>query len=211
MKGRLILTNLIGILVILALIAGGAYYYYQNVTYIKTDDARVAADIVPIYATQGGTLNSWTVKEGQILSKSAVMGKINNGTTAFNVAAPTQGTLIKNQAKEGQMVQPGTALGQIADMKDLYIIANVDEDQIKDIEVGSNVDVTVDGDPNTTIQGNVEEIGYATNSVFSLMPASNTSGSYTKVTQKVQVKIGISNYSKNVLPGMNASIVITKK
>ncbi|WP_068616676.1 MULTISPECIES: HlyD family secretion protein [Paenibacillus] len=211
MKGRLILTNIIGIVVLAALIMGGAYFYYQSVTYIKTEDARVAADIVPVSAPATGVISGWNQKEGSVVSEKATLGQVASGTTNVNVTAPMGGTLIKNQARNGQLVQAGTPLGQIVDMKNLYVVANVDEDQIKDIDVGSKVDVVVDGDPGTKIQGSVEQIGYATNSVFSLMPTSNTSGSYTKVTQKVQIKVSISNYSKNVLPGMNAEIVITKK
>jgi multidrug resistance efflux pump len=211
MKGRLIIANLVGVLVIIALVMGGGYYYYQNTNYIKTDDARVAADMLPVMAPAAGVLTSWNAKEGDTENKKAAIGQISTGTQAVTVAAPMDGTLIKNEAKEGELVQPGTTLGELADMKNLYILANIDETDIKAIDIGSNVDVTVDGDPNTVIQGTVQEIGYATNSVFSLLPQSNSSGSYTKVTQKVQVKIAISNYSKYVLPGMNAEIVIKKK
>jgi multidrug resistance efflux pump len=211
MKGRLILANFVGIIVILVLVFGGGYYYYQNANYIKTKDARVAADMMPISSPAAGVLSGWNLPEGNVVNKKAVMGQITSGTGSVAVTAPMDGTLIKNQAKEGELLQPGTPLGQLVDMKKLYILANVDESQLRDIDIGSNVDVTVDGDPQTIIQGNVEEIGYATNSVFSLLPATNASGTYTKVTQKVQVKIGISNYSKFVLPGMNAEIVITKK
>ncbi|MBP1999282.1 multidrug resistance efflux pump [Paenibacillus shirakamiensis] len=210
MKGRLILTNVLGIIVLAAVIVGGAYYYYQGATYIKTDDARVAADIVPVSAPAAGVVSSWTGKEGEVLNEKGTLGQVTAAGTSVPVTAPMGGTLIKNQAKNGELVQAGTQLGQIVDMKNLYIVANVDEDQIKDISVGSKVDVVVDGDPGTKIQGSVEQIGYATNSVFSLLASTNTSGSYTKVTQKVQLKIAISSYSKNVLPGMNAEIVITK-
>ncbi|RBN36731.1 transporter, partial [Priestia megaterium] len=111
---------------------------------------------------------------------------------------------------ENQMVQAGQQIASEVDMNNLFIIANIKEDKLKDIEAGDDVDVTVDGDTKTTIDGKVEEIGYATNSIFSLMPSSNSDGNYTKVSQTVPVKISISNYSENVLPGMNAEVKISK-
>ncbi|RAI18143.1 HlyD family secretion protein, partial [Rhodobium orientis] len=65
------------------------------------------------------------------------------------------------------------------------------------------------GDPDTTFEGKVEEIGYATDSVFSMFPEMNQSGDYTKVTEKVQVKISIQNPSAKLLPGMNAEVKIS--
>ncbi|NTZ16729.1 HlyD family secretion protein [Paenibacillus sp. JMULE4] len=210
MKGRLFAANLIGIIVIVALIMGGFYYYLQSSQYIKTEDARVAGDIINLSAPAAGTLTNWDGKEGDVVAKAKVVGQVSDGTKTVNVSPALEGTIVKNQAKEGQMVQPGQTLAQLIDMKKLYIVANIDETDVKDIQIGSDVEVTVDGDSSNTLKGKVEEIGRATNSVFSLLPVSNTSGNYTKVTQKVQIKISISNYSDNVLPGMNAEVKITK-
>ena len=101
------------------------------------------------------------------------------------------GTIVKNEAKEGQIVQAGQTLAKTIDMDHLYITANIEENDLKDIEKGDKVDIVVDGDSGTTFEGNVEEIGYATNSTFDLLSQSNSSGNYTKVTQKVPVKISI--------------------
>jgi multidrug resistance efflux pump len=119
------------------------------------------------------------------------------------------GTIIKNEAMNGQMVQAGQVLAQVADMNHLYITANIKETDLKDIEKGDSVNIKVDGDPDVTFEGTIEEIGYATNSVFSMLPQQNTSDNYTKVTQKVPVKISFQNPSAKVLPGMNAEIKIS--
>ncbi|MEI2325901.1 HlyD family efflux transporter periplasmic adaptor subunit, partial [Priestia megaterium] len=112
--------------------------------------------------------------------------------------------------KENQMVQAGQQIATEVDMKDLFIVANIKEDQLKDIKEGDDVDVTVDGDSSAKIDGKVEEIGYATNSLSSLTSNSSSDGNYTKVSQTVPVKISISNYSEHVLPGMNAEVKISK-
>lgn len=96
-------------------------------------------------------------------------------------------------------MQYGTVLGETIDLSKLYITANIKETDIKSIEKGDKVDIVVDGDPDTTFEGTVEQIGYATNSTFNMLPATNSSGNYTKVTQKVAVKISIKNPSDKVL------------
>ena len=108
------------------------------------------------------------------------------------------------------MVQAGQQIATEVDMKDLFIVANIKEDQLKDIKEGDDVDVTVDGDSGTKIDGKVEEVGYATNSLSALTSNSSSDGNYTKVSQTVPVKISISNYSEHVLPGMNAEVKISK-
>ncbi|AZG38331.1 MULTISPECIES: HlyD family secretion protein [Bacillus] len=207
-RGRLILTNIIGLIVVLAIIGGGAYYYYQSTHYVKTDEAKVAGDMAAITAPAAGKVTDWNLDEGKEVSKNDVVAKI-KGQQNADVKAIMDGTIVKNEVKNGQMVQAGTTIAQEIDMKHLYITANIKETDIRDIEVGNKVDVIVDGDPNTTFDGTVEEIGYATNSTFDMLPSSNSSGNYTKVTQKVPVKISLSNPSDKVLPGMNASVKIS--
>lgn len=210
-RGRLILTNIIGMIVVLALIAGGSYYYYQSANYVKTDEAKVAATMGQIVAPTSGKLSGWTVEEGDDVTKDAQVGKVSDGKQTVGLSSSMEGKVIKKEASDNQMVQAGQVLAQTADMNNLYITANIKEDKLKDIEKGDSVDVTVDGDSGTTFEGEVEEIGYATTSTFSVMPQQNTSGNYTKVTQKVPVKISIKAPSDKVLPGMNAEVKISTK
>ncbi|NHM32556.1 HlyD family efflux transporter periplasmic adaptor subunit [Neobacillus terrae] len=208
-KGSLILTNIIGLVVIVALIAAGAFFYYENENYVKTDDAVVSADMLQVVAPASGLLTEWDVKEGNTVAKKDALGSVSDGKESLPVNSMMSGKIIKNEAKANQMVQAGQVLAQTADMDHLYITANIKESDLKSISVGSSVDITVDGDSDVTFDGKVEEIGYATNSVFSALPSQNSSGSYTKVTQKVPVKILIENPSETVLPGMNAEVKIS--
>ncbi|SMQ87044.1 Barrel-sandwich domain of CusB or HlyD membrane-fusion [Bacillus sp. OV166] len=208
-KGRLILINIVGMVVVLALIASGGYYYYENQNYVKTEDAIVSADIAQVVATNSGLLTNWNGKEGEIVSEKEELGKITNGQQALPIDSMSEGTIIKNEVKANQMVQAGQVLAQTADMNNLYITANIAENDLNNIEVGDSVDITVDGESGSLYSGKIEEIGYATNSVFSALPSQNSSGNYTKVTQKVPVKISIQNPSIKVLPGMNAEVKIS--
>jgi multidrug resistance efflux pump len=208
-KSRLILINIVGMIVVLALIAAGGYFYIQNQNYVKTDDAVVSADITQVVAPTSGLLTNWNAKEGNLVTDNEELGNISEGKIALPVDCMAKGTIIKNEVKSKQMVQAGQVLAQTADMDNLYITANIDENDLNNIEVGDSVDITVDGDSGTIFSGTINEIGYATNSVFSALPSQNSSGSYTKVTQKVPVKISIQNPSNKVLPGMNAEVKIS--
>ena len=209
-RGRLILMNFIGIIVVLALIIGGGYYYIQKSNYVSTDNAKVSGDLYTVVAPAAGKVASWNVEEGKDVSKDDEVAKIQSEDGEKTVTVPEDGKIIKTQVKENQMVQAGQQIATEVDMKDLFIVANIKEDQLKDIKEGDDVDVTVDGDSSAKIDGKVEEIGYATNSLSSLTSNSSSDGNYTKVSQTVPVKISISNYSEHVLPGMNAEVKISK-
>ncbi|WP_176585934.1 HlyD family secretion protein [Priestia megaterium] len=208
--GRLVITNIIGVVVILALLIWGGYYFTQKSNYISTDNAKVSGDLFTIVASSNGKITKFNVKDGQDVSKDEEVASLRTQNGSVSVAAPTDGRIIKTNVKEDEAVQAGESLASEIDMSKLFILANIDEDDVKDIKVGNDVDIVVDGDPNTTIDGKVDEIGSAANSIFSLTPSSNNNGNYTKVTQTIPVKISMSNYSEYVLPGMNAEIKISK-
>ncbi|MEG8976869.1 HlyD family efflux transporter periplasmic adaptor subunit [Priestia megaterium] len=209
-RSRLMVTNFIGFIVILALLIGGGYYYVQKSNYITTDNAKVSGDVYNVVAPAAGKVASWTVEEGNDVSKDAEIAKIQAEKGSVAAKVPADGKIIQTNVKENQMVQAGQQIATEVDMKDLFIVANIKEDQLKDIKEGDDVDVTVDGDSSAKIDGKVEEIGYATNSLSSLTSNSSSDGNYTKVSQTVPVKISISNYSEHVLPGMNAEVKISK-
>lgn len=110
------------------------------------------------------------------------------------------------------MASTSTSLAVVANMNQAYVTANIKEVNINDIKVGQKVDITIDAFPNELFNGKVENIGQSAESVFSLLPAQNSSGSFTKVTQLIPVKISIDGAANmNLMPGMNASIKILIK
>ncbi|WP_213652687.1 HlyD family secretion protein [Paenibacillus sp. J23TS9] len=208
-RSRLIIANIIGVLVICFFIAAGAYFYYENSNFIKTEDAVVQADMMPLVSPVQGVLTSWNIQDGTDVSDKNIVGGVSDGTKVVPVSSRMNGKIIKNDARVNQLVQAGQVLAQEADMDHMYVVANIKETQLKDIKVGQSVDILVDGDSGTKFEGVVKEIGYATNSVFSVLPQQSSTGSYTKVTQKIPVKISINQVSTKVLPGMNAEVKIS--
>jgi multidrug resistance efflux pump len=207
-KGRLIFANTVGIVVVLALIAVCFYYYYEGQNYVKTDEATVTADITQIVSPVSGKLNGWKEEEGDKVEKGKQLASVSGEEKDLPITAEQGGMIIKSAVKDHH-VQAGEVLAQTADRDHLFVTANIKETDLKDIEKGDKVDITVDGDSSVTFEGKIEKIGYAANSVFSQLPSQNSSGNYTKVTQKVAVKISIENPSDKVLPGMNAEVKIS--
>ncbi|WRU97699.1 HlyD family efflux transporter periplasmic adaptor subunit (plasmid) [Bacillus sp. JZ8] len=207
-KSRLLITNIVGIIVILVLVGFGGYYYYEKANYVKTDEAQVFAPLSQVIAASSGQLTEWNVKEGDSISQGDPVGSVKDSEQSAVVTSMMNGTIIKNNVSQNQLVKAGDVLAQTADLSKIYITANIKETDLKDLEEGDSVDITVDGDSGKVFKGNVEEIGRATNSISSMLPAQNT-GNYTKVTQKIPVKISIEDASDKVLPGMNAEVKIS--
>jgi multidrug resistance efflux pump len=208
---RLILLNIVLALVIVAAGTGGYYYYYQHANYVKTDDARVEGELVPLVSEMSGRIKSWKGEEGASFKKGDVIGKIETAEgQSLEVKAPADGTIIQNKTQKGQPVTSGQQMGSLVDLDELYIVANIEETDYKDVKEGADVKIVVDAIPDITIEGKVKQRGLATASTFSLMPQQNSSGDYTKVVQRIPVQISMGSYPDSLVPGMNATIQISK-
>jgi multidrug resistance efflux pump len=209
------------------------YYRYQAIYYVETADSRVAADSVSISPEISGKLLNWQVKEGDMVKIGDVMGiqdlgaAMNSGVTmgAVNpqslspaaavladkaqIKAPISGQVIQSNAVVGEMAAPGMSLAVVADVSSLYISANIKELDIRNVHPGQLVDVHIDAYPDRVFQGQVENIGRATTSTFSLLPSQNDSDNYTKVTQIIPIKIYLQDIGDTqLMPGMNTSVKI---
>lgn len=208
--GKLITINIIVILLLGGLGFGGYYYYYQRDNFIKTEDAKVMGDFVPVASEVSGKLTTWNVDLGKKVEEGKEMGVVTMGNQHLSVLAPTTGTIVQNKIGKGQLIAAGQPLAQIVNLDKLYVTANIDETNIKDVAIGQKVDITLDIDPNAKITGTVKQIGLATNSIFSLIPSPNATGNYTKVTQQVPVKIELNEKITGIVPGINATVKIHK-
>jgi membrane fusion protein, multidrug efflux system len=132
--------------------------------------------------------------------------------------APADGVVAKRWLMPGDVVQPGQSVFTITLSKNLWIITYLEETRIAEIHQGQSVKFTIDAFPDTEFNGKVFLVGSSTASVFSLIPANNASGNFTKVTQRIPVKISIDGTdgnkdisSFNILSGMSAVVKIIKK
>nr|WP_241955106.1 HlyD family efflux transporter periplasmic adaptor subunit [Staphylococcus chromogenes] len=206
---------MVTILLILIIGAVAFYFYNQSANYIKTDNAKVDSEQMKLSSPIPGQITKLNAKEGDKLNEgdtvAEVTGKGQDGQPQkMEIKMPKDGTIAKLDGQENGMAQAGQPMAYAYNMNDLYITANIDETDVKDLSENEKVDVSIDGQ-SSQIKGRVDRIGNATASSFSLMPSSNSDGNYTKVTQVVPVKIKLDNQpSKGIVPGMNAEVSIHK-
>jgi membrane fusion protein, multidrug efflux system len=132
--------------------------------------------------------------------------------------SPSDGIVAKRWLLPGDVVQPSQSVFTLTISKNLWIVAFLEETKISDVHSGQTVRFTIDAFPGTRFTGKVFLVGSSTASVFSLIPANNASGNFTKVTQRIPIRISIDNSdnkkeisSFNILSGMSAVVKIVKK
>ncbi|HVB30586.1 MAG TPA: HlyD family secretion protein [Gemmatimonadaceae bacterium] len=107
------------------------------------------------------------------------------------VTAPMAGLVSRKQVEIGQLVQPGQPLLTIVADTGVWVTANFKETQLSDILVGQPVDIDVDAYPGCDVKGKVESLSAATGAKFALLPPDNATGNFTKVVQRVPVRIAV--------------------
>ncbi|WP_373325837.1 HlyD family secretion protein [Sporomusa paucivorans] len=128
------------------------------------------------------------------------------------IRAPIAGVIAVKSVNIGESVSIGQPIVNIANLKDVWVAANIDETYIGKVHTGQSVDFTIDAYPGQNFTGEVSEVGAATGSQFALLPTENTSGNYTKLTQKLPIKIKVSaNEIFALKPGMSSIISVHVK
>ena len=125
------------------------------------------------------------------------------------IVAPADGAVGERQVRPGQLVSPGTQVLSFIDGA-AWIQANFRETQLTNIKVGNAVDIRVDVYPGEAIHGRVLEIAPASGSQFALLPPDNATGNYTKVVQRVPVKIALddSSLARRLRAGLSAVVTV---
>jgi membrane fusion protein, multidrug efflux system len=127
------------------------------------------------------------------------------------IVAPASGYVGNKTAETGQYVRAGSHLMTIVPEGRLYVVANFKETQVRDIRSGQRAVVSIDAMPGTELDGTVESIAPATGSEFSLLPPENAVGNFTKIVQRVPVRIALSEpaaRSLRVRPGMSVVVAV---
>jgi membrane fusion protein (multidrug efflux system) len=127
------------------------------------------------------------------------------------LTAPVSGIIAKRNAETGAMVQPGQSLMSIVPDSNVWVTANLKETQLTNVRVGDSVEFTVDAYPGRKFKGRVESLSPATGARFALLPPDNATGNFTKVVQRIPVKIAVqqpSDSSPPLRPGMSVDVDI---
>ncbi len=124
------------------------------------------------------------------------------------IRAPISGLVDKTFVEAGEYVTPGQRLALIHDPDRIWIDANIKETDVRKLKIGDKARVAVDAYPGQVFEGWVTVIGGATTASFALLPSPNPSGNFTKITQRLPVKIAIPQRDRLLKPGMMVEIKI---
>lgn len=129
------------------------------------------------------------------------------------ITAPVDGTIGNRTLRTGQYVQAGTQLMSVVPVEAVYVIANYKETQLTDVHPGQPVDLEVDMFPGRAYHGHVDSLAPASGQEFALLPPDNATGNFTKVVQRIPVKIMLDGDAANgdLRPGMSVQPSIDTK
>jgi membrane fusion protein, multidrug efflux system len=127
------------------------------------------------------------------------------------ITAPAGGIVARRRVEPGELVQVGQSLMSIVPEEDVWVTANLKETQLRDVNVGDPVEFSVDAYSKVTFHGTVESVSPATGARFALLPPDNATGNFTKVVQRVPVRIKVDgpiDEAHPLRPGMSVEVDI---
>ena len=190
----------------------------QRLDQARADRDRTAAAVLSADAAVVSAQAALAVIEAQRVEAlrvrdelSTALAKAQSDLALTVVRAPFDGVVGNRAAQVGQLVQPGTRLLALVPMASVYIEANLKETQLTNLKPRQKVDIGVDALGGRVIVGEVESMAPASGSQFSLLPPENATGNFTKIVQRVPVRIRVpdSVANENVLrPGLSVTVSV---
>lgn len=156
----------------------------------------------------GASDKDLAIIQAQVRSAQAAYDLAKLNFANASIKSPADGTVVQVNIHTGDMVAAGQTALAICDFNKLQVTANVLENDLERISLKQKVTMTIDSFTGEKFEGTVEEKGLATASVFNLFNTDNASGNYTKVSQRVPVKINLNAKGKPVIPGMSVEVKI---
>jgi membrane fusion protein (multidrug efflux system) len=184
---------------------------------LKTAAAQLAAQLAQARAQSGAARHQLVVLDAQKVQAQATLGaqqaalelaRINLGYT--RIVAPEDGFIGQRQLKPGQLVGVGGQITTLTPLPRIWVLANYKETQLTHMNLGAPATIAVDTFPGHTLRGHVLAFAPGSGSQFALLPPDNATGNFTKVVQRVAVKISIDEADgliDRLRPGM--SVVAT--
>lgn len=130
-----------------------------------------------------------------------------------HITAPKSGVVSKKSVEVGQLVQAGQPLMSVVPLEDVWLTANLKETEVENVKPGEPVEFTVDAYPGVRFRGHVESLSPATGARFSLLPPDNATGNFTKVVQRLPVRVRPDKVdpAHPLRPGMSVVVTIQTK
>ena len=160
---------------------------------------------------QRGVLDAQEAQlNADLRAKEAAVTVARTNLEYTRIVAPTDGVVGERKVRIGQLVSPGTQVISLVE-NDVWVLANYKETQLTNVSKGDSAVITVDTFPGLRLKGHVIEISPASGSQFALLPPDNASGNFTKIVQRIPVKIVIEHDQRELdrlRPGMSVIVEI---
>ncbi|OBQ94402.1 HlyD family secretion protein [Mesorhizobium sp. AA23] len=167
--------------------------------------------IISAKAALGGNPDIETDKHPSVMSALAARDKAAYNLSQTTVKAPSDGIVYQASSfKVGQYVSVGTPLFALVETDDTWIDANFKETQLTHMKPGQKAEIVVDTYPGRTFEATVKAIGAGTGAEFSLLPAQNATGNWVKVTQRIPVRLELTDPDAKMAlrTGMSATVTV---
>jgi membrane fusion protein, multidrug efflux system len=182
-----------------------------------TAQATLTRDAAAVTAAeeQVGVLQAQLAKDKATLQHNEAVqeqAQLNLGYT--NIVAPIDGVVGNRSLRVGEYVQAGTQLMAVVPLAAVYVVANFEETQLAGIRKGAPVSIVVDTYSKATVKGHVDSIAPASGEEFALLPPDNATGNFTKIVQRIPVKIAIDPNDPlrgELRPGMSVTATVDTK
>jgi membrane fusion protein (multidrug efflux system) len=159
-------------------------------------------------SAEGSRQEDIQMAQAQVQQTQAALKNMEIQLADATIKAPVSGVVALKSVEDGEIVSFGQQLFSISNLSDVWISANIEETYISRIKVGQLVGFTIDAYPDKKFLGKVIEVGPASGSQFALLPTENASANFTKVTQRLPIKIKAEESDYVLKPGMSAIINI---
>ena len=154
----------------------------------------------------------YKVSEANLANGIAKLGVIEELLVHTKILAPRDGAIAKRWVVAGDVARFGQPLFSLTDIKHIYVTANLEETKIEHVMAGSPVDIHIDAYPGRTFRGSVFMVRASAAGRYSLIPPDNATGNFTKVVQRIPVKICLEvpkrESSLYLYPGMSVEVTI---
>ena len=191
-------------------LAATGYGSVQNAQAAQSRNAGAEAAIQRDTANLASALKQVELLKAEIAQATAAIARatalekqaeLNLGYTT--ISAPIDGVVGNRTLRTGQFVQAGTQLMSLVPASGAYVVANFKETQLTHVGKGQAVDLEVDMFPGQIVHGHVDSLAPASGQEFALLPPDNATGNFTKVVQRIPVKIALDDTSIALRPGMS--------
>jgi membrane fusion protein, multidrug efflux system len=191
-------------------LAATGYGSVQNAQSAQSRNAGALAAIERDKANLASALKQVELLKAEIAQSVAAAARANAlqhqaelNLSYATIIAPIDGVVGNRTLRAGQYVQAGTQLMSVVPASGAYVIANFKETQLTNVQAGQPVDIDVDMFPGRPVHGHVDSLAPASGQEFALLPPDNATGNFTKVVQRIPVKIMLDSSSVELRPGMS--------